>query len=184
MVKDKPRMIEHWEVKQSIFLGGHEILFAEDESNKEDPYFVGDCSYDNPFGVAEYLNCIGTADYLEAVSEYTQRIQTQIQLVRQERADRGIGDGPLSIEHCLPGGLGENIAGKLVVIKPGVMHRDRRTADYQTFSRMAATDAARRQSAVPSSGKTSTPRNVPAGNDKTYSALQTPPSCRNGQRTG
>jgi len=133
MEKDKPRMIEHWEVKQSIFLGGHEIVFAEDERNTADPYFVGDCSYDNPFGVAEYSNCIGTADYLEAVSEYTQRIQTEIKLVGQERADRRIGDEPLSTEHCLPGGLGENIAGKLVVIKPDVMHRDRRTADYQYF---------------------------------------------------
>lgn len=83
-------MVEHWEVKHSIFLGGQEIVFAEDESDMKNPYFVGDCSYDNPFGLAAYTNCIGTADYLEAIGEYAQRIQTQAELVRQERSERGI----------------------------------------------------------------------------------------------
>ena len=133
MSKEKPRMVDHWEVKHSIFLSGHEIVFAEDESHMETPYFIGDCSYDNPFGIAEYTNCIGTADYLEAITEYAQRLQTQAELVRQERSERSISDEPLAQDACLSGGLGENITGKLVVIRPKVMHRDRRTADYQYF---------------------------------------------------
>jgi len=133
MTKDKPRMVDHWEVKHSVFLGGHEIVFAEDESHMETPYFVGDCSYDNPFGIAEYTNCIGSADYLKAISDYTQRLKTQAELVRQERSERGISDEPLTQDACLSGGLGEDITGKLVVIRPNVMHRDRRTADYQYF---------------------------------------------------
>lgn len=133
MPKEKPRMVEHWEVEHSVFLGGHEIVFAEDESDMKNPYFVGDCSYDNPFGVAEYINCIGTPDYLEAVSEYAQRLQTQAELMRQERRVRGVDIEPLNRNACLPGGLGDSIEGKLVVIRPDVMHRDRRTADYQYF---------------------------------------------------
>ena len=133
MVKEEPRKVEHWEVKHAMFLGGHEIVFAEDELDKENTYFIGDCSYDNPFGLGTYSNCIGTADYLEAVFEYTQRVQNQIKLIRQERSERGVSDEPLTMNECISGGLGENIEGKLVVIRPIVMHRDRRTADYQYF---------------------------------------------------
>lgn len=133
MVKEKPRKVEHWEVEHAIFLGGHEIVFAEDKLDKEITYLVGDCSYDNSFGLGTYTNCIGTADYLKAVSEYAQRIQKQIELIRQERSERGVSDEPLTIKACLSGGLGENIEGKLVIIRPDVMHRDRRTADYQYF---------------------------------------------------
>jgi len=133
MTKETPHMVEHWGVKLAIFVGGHELMFAEDESNKENKYLVRDCSYDNPFGVPEYSNCIGAADYLEAISEYANRIQTQTELVRQERRERGISDEPLTRNACLSDGLGENFEEKLVVIRSDVMMPDRRTADYQYF---------------------------------------------------
>lgn len=133
MSKEKPRMVEHWEVKHAVFIGGHEIVFSEDKHDKENTYLVGYCDYDNPFNVGTYSNCIGTADYLEAMSEYTQRLQKQIEMVRQERSERGASDEPLTLDACLSGGLGENIEGKLVVIRPDIMYQDRRTADYQYF---------------------------------------------------
>lgn len=133
MEKEKPRMDDHWEVKLAVFVGGHEIVFAEDKRNPKSPYFVGDCSYDNSFGVPEYTNCIGTENFLEAVCEYAHRIQIQAELVRQERSEHGVGDEPLTQDACLSGGLGEDITGKLVVIRPDVMHPDRRTADHQYF---------------------------------------------------
>lgn len=133
MTKEKPRKVEHWEVKQAVTLGGHEIVYAEDKLDKEHPFFVGDCNYDNPFSIGMYSNCIGTSDYLEAISEYTQRVQKQIEQVRKERNERGVSDEPLTIDNCLAGGLGQNIEGKLVIIRPDVMHLDRRTADYQYF---------------------------------------------------
>lgn len=133
MTKEKPRKVEHWEVKYALFVGGHEIVFGEDQRDPKYPYFVGDCMYNNPFGVPEYRKCIGTADYLEAVTEFADRIKTQAELVRQERTERGISDKSLTRDACLPGGLGDNIEGKLVVIRPDVMQRDKRTADHQYF---------------------------------------------------
>jgi hypothetical protein len=133
MAKEAPRKADHWEVKLAAFVGGQEIVFAEDENDQKQPYLVGYCSYDNPFGVAEYSSCVATADYLEAMVEYAHRIQMQAEHVRQERAERGISVEPVTRDACLTGGLGEDITGKLVVVRPEVMQRDRRTADYQYF---------------------------------------------------
>jgi hypothetical protein len=133
MAKEKPRMADHWEVKYAVCVGGHEVVFAEDQRDQKHPYFIGDCSYENPFGVPEYKNCIGTSDYLETVAEFANRIKTQAELVRQTRAERGISDLPLTRDACLSGGLGDNIEGKLVVIRPEIMQDDKRTADYQYF---------------------------------------------------
>lgn len=133
MEKEKTRKADHWEVKCALFVGGHEIVFGEDQHDPHYPYFVGDCLYDNPFGVPEYRKCIGTADYLEAVKEFADRIKAQTELVRQERTERGISDKPLTRDACLSGGLGDNIENKLVIIRAGVMQRDKRTADYQYF---------------------------------------------------
>ncbi|MPM08138.1 hypothetical protein SDC9_54450 [bioreactor metagenome] len=133
MAKEALRKADHWEVKLAVFVGGQEIVFAEDESDLESPYMVGNCGYENPFGMAVYSSCIGTADYLEAITEYANRLQAQTELVHQERAVRGIGDESLTRDACLPGGLGEDITGKLVIIRPDIMHPDRRTADYQYF---------------------------------------------------
>lgn len=133
MEKEQPRKADHWTVKYAVCVGGLEVVFAEDERDPEHPYFVGNCSYDNPLGLAEYKNCIGTGDYLEAVTEFSDRIKTQAELVRQTRAERGISDEPLTRDACLPGRLDDNIAGKLVVIRPEIMQDDKRTADYQYF---------------------------------------------------
>lgn len=65
--------------------------------------------------------------------EFSDRIKTQAELVRQTRAERGISDEPLTRDACLPGGLDDNIAGKLVIIRPEIMQDDKRTADYQYF---------------------------------------------------
>jgi len=126
-------MADHWEVKYAVCVGGHEIVFAEDARDQEHPYFIGNCSYDNPFGLPDYKNCVGTTDYLGAVTEFADRIKKQAELVRQTRAERGISNEPLTRDACLPGGLGDNIEGKLVVIRPEIMQDDKRTADYQYF---------------------------------------------------
>jgi hypothetical protein len=133
MEKEKPRKADHWEIKYALFVGGHEIVFGEDQHDPEYPYFVGDCMYNNPFAIPEYRKCIGTADYLEAVTEFADRIKAQAELVRLERTERGISNKPIGRDACLPGGLGGDIEGKLVVIRPEVMQRDKRTEDYQYF---------------------------------------------------
>ena len=133
MEKEKPRKADHWVVKYALFVGGHEIVFGEDQHDPDYPYFVGDCLYTNPFGVPEYRKCIGTADYLEAVTEFADRVKTQAEMVRQDRTERGVSDKPLTRDACLPGGLADNIEGKLVIIRPDVMQCDKRTADYQYF---------------------------------------------------
>lgn len=133
MAKEAPRKADHWEVKLAVFVGGQEIVFAEDENDPEHPYMVGNCGYENPFGIAVYSNCIGTADYLEAITEYAHRLQAQTALVHQERDERGISDEPLTRDACLSGGLGEDITGKLVIVRSDIMRPDRRTADYQYF---------------------------------------------------
>ncbi len=163
-------MADHWEVKYAVCIGGHEVVFAEDQRDQEHPYFIGDCSYENPFGVPEYKNCIGTSDYLETVAEFANRIKTQAELVRQTRAERGISDLPLTRDAC-------SLVGWAITLKASSLSSVRRSCRMTSERRITnislpsmAMDVERRRWALAFSVKTCTQENAGAGNDRTFSA--------------
>ena len=70
---EEKRMIEHYEVRQSVILGDREIVFAIDKS-AELPYLVCDCTDMGGFGLLRYDNALAGDDYLEQMQEFTGRI--------------------------------------------------------------------------------------------------------------
>lgn len=127
---EEKRMIENYEVRYSVLLGDREILFAVDKDATM-PYLVSDCTDLGGFGLLRYENAIAGDDYLEQMEAFTQRIDRQIQQVRDERTKRGIDPEPLTNQHCVPGGMKENLEGKVIVIKASSLRPEYATPDHQ-----------------------------------------------------
>ena len=135
---EEKRMIENYEVRHSVYLGDREILFAVDKDAAM-PYLVSNCTDLGGFGLLRYENAIAGDDYLEQMQAFTQRIDRQIQQVREEREQRGIDPAPLTAEHCVQGGMKEDLEGKVIVIKASSLRPEYATADHQLMIENAAT---------------------------------------------
>jgi hypothetical protein len=129
---DEQRTIDNREVKHAIHIGDKEILYAENLSLSE-PYMVCNCQWDNPLGLQVYTEAAVGTDYLEAMAEFLDRVSDQVQRVRDQRAERGVSDIPLTASDCIPESNTAHYENQLVVIKPEIMIPSARTADEQLF---------------------------------------------------
>lgn len=127
---DGKRMIETYEVKNTIHLAGGEVVLAEDHTAAE-PYMVCDCSWDNPFNVDTYTNLMVSTDYLEVMKEFLDRITLRVEQIEQERHHRGISPVPLTKEDCLPDSHRSDYTNQIIVIQPEKLNPAARTADHQ-----------------------------------------------------
>lgn len=129
-MEEENRMIENYEVRQSVILGDREIVFAIDKDAPM-PYLVSDCTEMGGFCLPRYENAVVGDDYLELMQEFTGRIDRQIQQVREERTQRGIDPMPLTQDCCIPSGMEQNLEGKVIVIKASSLRPEYATADHQ-----------------------------------------------------
>jgi hypothetical protein len=112
----------------------HLIILAANPDT-ENCYMVCEYRQGNVFGVTENVWAGITPDYLEAIGEYTKKVQYHINCIQSIRDHRksyeGIEYCELSAEHCVPNGLDGGMKGKVVVIKPEALSPEFRTADSQ-----------------------------------------------------
>jgi hypothetical protein len=92
---------------------------------------VCECRWDNPLNMNDYYNAAVTGDYLEAMREFTQRINAAVQSLESEREHRALPAQTLTAADCVPGGMDKDMKGKVVVIKPEVLTPEYRTSDHQ-----------------------------------------------------
>jgi hypothetical protein len=128
---EEKRMIQNYEVKTAIHIGGKEVIFAEDLTSTAEPYMICDCHWDNPISMEIYDKAVGGKDYLEAMEEFLGRVSGEVRHIQQQRAERGISGQPLTVDQCIPGSNRSNYEGQLVVIRPESMVASARTADSQ-----------------------------------------------------
>ncbi|MCG9968403.1 hypothetical protein L9W92_10095 [Pelotomaculum terephthalicicum JT] len=128
---EEKRMVDTYEVTHAIHVGDREILFAVDDGKTDCPYMVCDCTWDNPLGIDHYFNVVGSADYLEMMSEFTNRVRAQLEAVKAERDKITVPLSPFALEHCTPNDYGESIENKVVVIRAERLRPEYRTADKQ-----------------------------------------------------
>lgn len=129
-MSDEKRMVDSYEVKTAIHIGGKEIVFAESNADDE-PFMVYDCNRNNPFGIDSFDNIAISSDYLEIMTIFLNRLSEQVQRVDAERARRGITNKPLTADDCVNGSRDWNYKNQLVVIKPESLTPSARTADHQ-----------------------------------------------------
>ncbi len=128
---EEKRMVDTYKVTHAIHVGDREILFAVDEGKPDCPYMVCYCSWDNPLGIEQFFDAAGSDDYLEMMSEFTDRVQAQLEAVRSERDKITVPLSPFASEHCTPNDYGQSIENKVVVIRAERLRPEYRTADKQ-----------------------------------------------------
>lgn len=114
---EEKRMVDTYEVTHAIHVGDREILFAVDDGKTDCPYMVCYCSWDNPLGIEQFFDAAGSDDYLEMMSEFTDRVQAQLEAVKAERNKIAVPLSPFAPEYCTPNDYGESIENKVVVIR-------------------------------------------------------------------
>jgi len=118
-----------YEVMHAIHIGDKEIIFAEDK-NAEDGmcFFVGNYSENDIIG--QYADCLISDDYLEAVEEFTGRVNTQIELMKSE-INQSKACELFTAEHCHRNDYSQSIDGKIVAIKAEILRPEYRRGDVQ-----------------------------------------------------
>lgn len=130
MENEEKRMVGSYEVEQSIHIGKKEVVFGVDRK-EEYPFLVCYCTYDNPLSMAWVEDAVGSDNYLEAMQEFLDRVQGQVNLVRVEQERYQCNLTPFTIEDCIPYNRMESIVGKVVVINAEVNRYEYRHSIYQ-----------------------------------------------------
>lgn len=130
MENEEKRMLGDYEVRQSIHIGRKEVVFGVNEADQY-PFMVCYCTYDNPLSAAWPTEGVGTDDYLEAMQIFTDRVQEQIEVVKEEQSRFDFDMTPFTVDDCIPDNRSENIVGKVVVINAQLNRYEYQHSAYQ-----------------------------------------------------
>ena len=130
MENEEKRMLGDYEVKQSIHIGKKEVVFGINEADKY-PFMVCYCTYDNPLSAAWPTEGVGTDDYLEAMQIFVDRVQAQIEVVKEEQSRFDFDMTPFTADDCIPDKRNESIVGKVVVINAEFNRYEYQHSAYQ-----------------------------------------------------
>jgi hypothetical protein len=126
---DKKRTIEGYEIIHAVELGGGELILGENPAEKA-RYMVCDCNRNNAFGAPIYENALASADFVEIMKLFAQRLSERVIAIETERETRGIPLQIVTREDCYPVGH-TDLEGCVVVIKPELLAPEYRSIDYQ-----------------------------------------------------
>ena len=129
MSKQQKEMAGDYEVIHSLRLGGKVMLIGYNPDDKDGKYMT--CYKESNFMGEFFSNAMASDDYMEIVKLFSERLQEQMEKVKQFRTERGVPLETLGAEHCRKRGEGENLAGKLIILRPSSLSPEYRTADCQ-----------------------------------------------------
>ena len=130
MENEEKRMLGDYEVRQSIHIGKKEVVFGVNEADQY-PFMVCYCTYDNPLSAAWVTETVGSDDYLEAMQIFTDRVQAQIEAVKEEQSRFDFDMTQFTADDCIPDNQSESIVGKVVVINTEINRYEYRHSAYQ-----------------------------------------------------
>ncbi len=120
-----------YEVKQSMRIGGKEILLAENMSAEDNQFYLVATYRERGF-LAEYSAAVTGDDYLEAVQEFCERISREAETVRAEQDKLNVPHTAIiTKEQCHPHNYGQDLVDKIVAIKAEVLSAEYRRGDFQ-----------------------------------------------------
>lgn len=118
-----------WTITHSLHIGDKEVVFGEDKENAQMPYMCGFCQTNEL--MRGYSDCIGGDDYLEIMQLYAERINEQIEAVKEEIAEIPYPTEPITVDLCYPNDLSKSIDGKIVALKADVLRSEYQIATHQ-----------------------------------------------------
>ena len=122
-------MAGDYKITHQFRIGGRTLVLGHNPEDHETPYLV--CYQDFGLGFPRFTEAVGSDDYLEIVELFSQRLQQQIEAVKQQRAERNLPFTILTREHCREREPEESLEGKLVIVKASNISPEYRSADYQ-----------------------------------------------------
>ena len=122
-------MAGDYKITHQFRIGGRTLVLGHNPEDHETPYLV--CYQDFGLGFHRFTEAVGSDDYLEIVELFSQRLQQQIEAVKQQRAERNLPFTILTLEHCRRREPEESLEGKLVIVKANNISPEYRSADYQ-----------------------------------------------------
>lgn len=130
-MNNEKRMVGAYEVKHAIHIGDKEVLFCQDDTNAETPYMVCFCSWDNPLNMDQFFDVAGSDDYIEIMTEFVSRVQTQVSQVTKERESVTVSTACFTVEQCVPLDSDTTLENKVAVIRQSSLRPEYHTADKQ-----------------------------------------------------
>ena len=119
--------MKNWMTEKLLPHVGHEISCVA-YGDRDDPSDVRieceDCY--TVLVSAEDFNQVMAGDY-----KITQRLQQQVETLKQQRAERGLPFTALTMSHCRKRQPEESLVGKLIILRPSSLAPEYRSADYQ-----------------------------------------------------
>ena len=125
-------LINGYAILQSVKLDGVELIVAEDKG-ADKPYLLYKGTKDNPLGVMEYRLADAGSDYVTVMREFVRRLGVSLDSLNLDRVYRGspLTDFTVTAEHCVSGGMNENLTGKVVAIRAESLAPEFRSLSHQ-----------------------------------------------------
>ena len=129
---DEKKMAGDYEIKQSVHIGGRDIVIGENLNDPDGNYYlVADCEIVAIF--ERYVDSVVSSDYAEIASIFADRVSEAAKMLCEERDKLPEGASViLTAKNCEPLGS-QNLKGKVIVIKPDVLYSERQNAACQLY---------------------------------------------------
>lgn len=132
-MEDEKRKAGSYEIIQAFHIGDREIVIGEDINAKPEERYM--CAYCQQNEIAALYNSVMVSDdYCEIVKLFADRLSEQAEKTRTELSApklQGIDVTPLTSKDCTPVSYDDDLHGKIVVIRPGVLRREYQLATRQ-----------------------------------------------------
>ena len=128
---DEIRKAGDYEIIHSIHIGDKELVMGENLNDKDGHfYLVGECTRNELF--EQFENCLVSNDFLELAEIFSQRLQQQVQELKNERG-KTHSDEMITKDMCCHNSEQENYKDKVIVIKPSALRPEYRNAVHQLY---------------------------------------------------
>lgn len=128
---EEKRMAGDYEIQHAVHVGDKEVLFGEDANSAEMRCMVCFCERNNPLGAEEFTEAQGSSDFLEMMTEFSDRIRLQLEAVKAEREKIAVPLEPFTRGQCTLISGETGIENAVAVIKPESLRPEYRTQDKQ-----------------------------------------------------
>jgi hypothetical protein len=128
---EEKRIAGSYEILHAIHVGDKEVLFGEDPGSADMRYMVCYCNRNNPLDMEDFTDAAGGVDFLEIMTEFSNRVRTQLEAVKAEREKITIPLEPFTEAQCNPISGETEIENAVAVIKPESLRPEYRTQDKQ-----------------------------------------------------